>query len=142
MNTIQITNEDGSVVNYSEDQVKKAIRDAEEWHKQWQSVVDLNNRNRYKVRDFFSEAEWKSGYDGGETTVYKDHVNSLLDAIGAAQLTSKYTATVEVTLHVTVEATCEDEVEDLIRENISVDLYDGDVDDEEIHVTDIEQADE
>lgn len=137
MNTIQITTTDGTV-NYTESEVLRFIERAKEVDAV-QQVSDLQRKekvdNRNKVRDFFSEVEWQDG----EYTFTKSDVNELLDSIGANRLTTKYRASYTITGSFSVDVDDEDDVESIFTDNVTVDFYDGDIDIDQIDVTDIEE---
>jgi len=138
MNTIQITTADGTV-NYTESEVLRFIERAKEVDAV-QQVSDLQRKekvdNRNKVRDFFSEVEWQDG----EYTFTKSDVNELLDSIGANRLTTRYNANYTITGTFTIECEDEDDAECLFTDNVSVDFYDGEINVDQIEVTDIEVA--
>jgi peptide subunit release factor 1 (eRF1) len=138
MNTIQITTADGTV-NYTESEVLRFIERAKEVDAV-QQVSDLQRKekvdNRNKVRDFFSEVEWQDG----EYTFTKSDVNELLDSIGANRLTTRYNANYTITGTFTIECEDEDDAETIFTDNVSVDFYDGEIDVDQIEVTDIEVA--
>ena len=138
MNTIQINTIDGTV-NYTESEVVRFIERAREVDAV-QEVSDQQRAekvsNRHKVRDFFSEVEWQDG----EYTFTKSDVNELLDSIGANRLTTRYNANYTITGTFTIECEDEDDAETIFTDNVSVDFYDGEIDVDQIEVTDIEIA--
>jgi hypothetical protein len=138
MNTIQVTTTDGTV-NYTESEVLRFIERAREVDAV-QQVSDQQRAekvsNRHKVRDFFSEVEWQDG----EYTFTKSDINELLDSIGANRLTTRYNATYTITGTFTVECEDADDAETLFTDNVTVDFYDGEIDVDQIDVTDIEIA--
>ena len=71
MNTIQITNDEGQVINYTETEIKTIIKNgvlvAEDTVRLSTDIRKIRN----EVRDFFSEREWENR----ETTVNLDEVN-------------------------------------------------------------------
>jgi hypothetical protein len=138
MNTIQITTTDGTV-NYTEAEVLRFIERAKETDA-IQNISNDNRKqietNRYKVRDFFSECEWSDG----EALIQKSDVNELLESIGANKLTTKYNATYTITGTFSVECEDEDDAEALFTDNVRVEFYDGDIDVDQIEVSDIEKA--
>ena len=140
MNTIQITNDEGVVVNYTEAEIKAIIKNGESHLAEFQRLFQDRNELRRKVFEFFNELSWDSGYDGGESTVYKDHVNDLLDEIGASRIASLYRATVSIEVEITdIEGTDEDEVRHLIEDGINLDLdFDGSF---EINRVDVDNID-
>jgi hypothetical protein len=125
MNTIAITKEDG-VVNYTETEVARFIKRAEEL-----------SDTKYKVRDFFSELEWSSG----EATITRSEVNELLKSIGCDLIRAEYKATVTITAYVTgYSAEDEDDASNCIEDDISVSIgSDGSIDVDSIEVTDVEE---
>ena len=138
MNTIQITTTDGTV-NYTESEVLRFIErarevDAVQQVSNEQRAEKVSNRN--KVRDFFSEVEWQDG----EYTFTKSDINELLDSIGANRLTTRYNANYTITGTFTVECEDEDDAECLFTDNVTVDFYDGEINVDQIEVTDIEIA--
>lgn len=138
MNTIQITTSDGTV-NYTEAEVLRFIERAREVDAAQESYTNERKKvetNRYKVRDFFSECEWSDG----EALVQKSDVNALLESIGANKLTTKYNASYTITGTFSVECEDEDDAETLFTDNVRVDFYDGDIDVDQIEVSDIEEV--
>jgi hypothetical protein len=131
MNTIQITSEDGIVINYTEGEVLRYIKKVEELDAYKQTAID----NRHKVRDFFSECEWSNG----ETTISKSDVNELLESIGANRLTSRYSGTFAINGTFSVEAEDEDAASSLFEDDVNVEFYSGDVDIDNIETQDIEE---
>jgi len=131
MNTIQITSEDGIVINYTEGEVLRYIKKVEELDAYKQTAID----NRHKVRDFFSECEWSNG----ETTISKSDVNELLESIGANKLTSRYSGTFAINGTFSVEAEDEDAASSLFEDDVNVEFYSGDVDIDNIETQDIEE---
>jgi hypothetical protein len=87
------------------------------------------------VRDFFSEGEWNDG----EFTVSKEDVNELLTSIGANRLTTRYNGTYTVTGTFSVDAEDPTDAETIFTDNLTVDFYDGDIEVDQIDVTDIEE---
>lgn len=139
MNTITINNEIGASVVYTETEVLRFIERAKEVDAA-QQIADEQRAekvsNRHKVRDFFSEVEWQDG----EYTFTKSDVNELLDSIGANRLTTRYNANYTITGTFTIECEDEDDAETIFTDNVSVDFYDGEIDVDQIDVTDIEVA--
>jgi hypothetical protein len=131
MNTIQITTEDGIVINYTEGEVLRYIKRVEELDACKQTSID----NRHKVRDFFSEREWSDG----ETTISKSDVNELLESIGANKLTSTYTGTFIINGTFSVEAEDAESATSLLEEDINVEFYGGDIDVDSIDIHDMEE---
>ncbi len=138
MNTIQITNDEGQIVNYTEEEVKRAFNDAKFSASQLSTLQDQRVKIKRLVRDFFSELTFESGYDGGEATIYKDHVNVLLKDIGVDQLTTTYRGSATISFTFEVEAVDEDEARAIIEENASVQEYGFDSSDEEVSVDEID----
>jgi len=136
MNTIQVTTADGTV-NYTESEVLRFIEKAkgtDELNETITKQIHIMRDIRREVRDFFSEGEWNDG----ETTVNKGDVNELLDKIGCNRLTTKYRASYTITGSFSIDVEDEDDVETIFTDNVSVDFYDGDIDVDQIDVTDIE----
>lgn len=135
---------DGITYNFTEESLKELIKS------------DIYNRNRVKttqedaqesyrklakirseVYDFFTEA-FDDGSD--EATVTRDDVNELLSSIGSDELTTTWSATVEITVTVTgIKASSPEEAEDIITDNIEVSGYDLDLHDQDVRVSDIER---
>ncbi len=90
MNTIQITNDEGQIVNYTEEEVKRAFNDAKFGTSQISLLQEQRAKYKRIIRDFFSELEWESGYDGGEARIHKDHVNTLLNDLSIDGLTTTF----------------------------------------------------
>lgn len=140
MNTIQITNADGLTINYTEAEVTSAFEEKQYLRKQLEALETERIKFRYAVRDFFGELTWTSGYDGGETTIYKEHVNELLDSLSLDKLTTTYRATVTLEVEVSdIEATDEDEVPTAIEDYIDVTFGAGDARVVSVEVTDVEE---
>jgi len=138
MNTIQITSEDGIVINYTEGEVLRYIERA----KETDAVHELTNMQaaniraiRNEVYNFFREGEWQDG----ETTCNKGDVNAMLERIGANKLTSTYTGTFTINGTFSVEAEDADSATDLLTDNINVEFYDGDIDVDNIEIHDMEE---
>lgn len=135
MNTIQITNDEGQIVNYTEEEVKNAFR----LRKQHQDLADTANTElrkvRHEVRDFFSEGEW----DSGEQTINKEDVNFLLERIGCNKLTTVYRGSASLHFVFELEAEDEDEARSIIEEGASINEYGFESSDETIEVTDIDE---
>jgi hypothetical protein len=138
MNTIQITAEDGTVINYTEGEVLRYIERAKEVDAV-QQVCNMQSANireiRNEVYNFFREGEWQDG----ETTCNKGDVNAMLERIGANKLTTTYTGTFIVTGTFSVEAEDADSATDLLTDNINVEFYDGDIDVDNIEIHDMEE---
>jgi hypothetical protein len=137
MNTIQVTTADGTV-NYTEAEVLHFMARSKELNTYAEEVdskrKELRNL-RNEVRDFFSEGEWEDG----ETSCNKGDVNALLERIGAAKLTSKYTGTFTITGTFSVEVEDEDEINNIIEENTDISNWSADMDIEQVEVTDVEE---
>ena len=138
MNTIQITAQDGTVINYTECEVLRFIERAKETDaiqqrndKYFHDIRNIRN----EVRDFFSEGEWSDG----ETTCNKGDVNAMLERIGANKLTTKYTGTFNIYGTFTIEAEDESSATALLEDNINVEFYDGDIDIDSIEINDMEE---
>ena len=135
MNTIQITNDDGQTVNYTEEEVKNVFR----LRKQHQDLADAANTElrkvRNEIRDFFSEGEW----DSGEQTVNKGDVNFLFERIGVNKLTTTYRGSASITFTFEVEAEDEDDARNIIEENASVSEDGFDSSEESVQVDDIDE---
>ena len=140
-NTITINTEvDGqtNTVTYTETEVLHFRKRAQEID----AIQQVNDNQRKEirdmrnaVRDFFSEGQW----DNGEQTVNKPEVNELLDSIGAAKLTSKYTGTFTITGSFNIEVEDESEIEDIIQENTEISNWSADMDVDQIEVLDVEE---
>ena len=139
MNTIQITNDEGQVINYTEEEVKRAFNDAKFSASQLTILQDQRVKLKRLVRDFFSELTFESGYDGGEATIYKDHVNTLLRDLGVDPLVTTYRGSATISFTFEVEAVDEDEARSIIEENASVQEYGFESSDESVEVTDIDE---
>ena len=139
MNTIQITNDEGQIVNYTEEEVKRAFNDAKFSASQLSAVQDQRIKFKRLVRDFFSELGWESGYDGGEATIHKDHVNALLKDLGIDGLTTTYRGAATIHFTFEVEAVDEDEAREIIEENASIQTYGFDSSDEEVSVDEVDE---
>jgi hypothetical protein len=143
MNTIQITNATGQVINYTETEVQTFMRKAEvtdELQKladNYQTTASQYRKTiteiRNAIHDFFQEGTW----DGTETVCERDDVNRLLESIGANKLIVKYVGTFTVTARFEIEAEDEQEAENLVRDGVSMSA-DFDYMDEEVDVVDIE----
>ena len=125
MNIIPITTVDG-IVNYTESEVTRFIEKAGEL-----------GDTRYKVRDFFSEREWKDS----ETTVTRSEVNELLKSIGCDLIRAEFKATVTITAYVTgYEAEDEDDASNCIEDDINLSIgSNASIDIDRIEVTDVEE---
>lgn len=135
MNTIQITNDEGQIVNYTEEEVKSAFRLRKQHQELAESANDALRKVRNEVRDFFSEGEW----DSGEQTINKGDVNFLLERIGTNKLTSKYTGTGTIEFTFELEAEDEDEARTLVEDNVSLQYSWVDILDENINIDDVSE---
>lgn len=135
MNTIQITNDEGQIVNYTEEEVKNAFRLRKQHQELADSANDALRKVRNEVRDFFSEGEWSDG----ETTCNKGDVNDLLERIGASKLTTKYSGVFTITGTFNVEVEDESEIEEVISENTDISNWSADMNIDHIEVDDIEE---
>lgn len=139
MNTIQITNDEGQIVNYTEEEVKRAFNDAKFSASQLSALQEQRIKLKRLVRDFFSELEWESGYDGGDSTIHKDHVNALLKDLGIDRLTTTYRGSASISFTFEVDAEDEDEARSIIEENASVNEYGFESTDEEVSVDEVDE---
>jgi hypothetical protein len=139
MNTIQITNDENQIINYTEEEVKRAFNDAAIGAEQTRILQDQRVQFKRLVRDFFSELGWESGYDGGEATIHKDHVNTLLKDLGVDGLTTTYRGSATINFTFEVEAVDEDEAREIIEENASVQDYGFESSDESVSVDEIDE---
>jgi hypothetical protein len=137
MNTIQITNDEGQTINYTETEITTIIKNGVDNARQAVEYSKEISNLRREVRDFFSEGEWS----GGEQTVNKGDVNFLLERIGANKLTTKYNGTFTITGTFSVEVEDEDEIETIISENTDISNWSADMDIDVIEVDDIEEED-
>lgn len=139
MNTIQVTNSEGIVINYTEAEVIRFIEKAENADQSSQlysEEVRKHNQNRNKVRDFFSEREWSDR----ETTVTLDEVNELLNSIGSHAIQSKYRGNITISVSFSdLDADDEDDAISKIQDEISVDLYGAYTAVDDVSVDDIEE---
>ena len=135
MNTIQITDDEGRVINYTESEINSIIKNGVDNAKLVSQLSKdiINIRN--EVRDFFSEGEWEDG----ETTSNKGDVNFLLERIGTNKLTTVYRGAATVNFVFEVEAEDEDDARTIIEENTDVSSYCFEVTDESVEVTDIDE---
>ena len=137
MNTIQITNDEGQVINYTESEIKTIIKNGVSCAEDNVNITRKIREIRNEVRDFFAEGEW----DSGEQTVNKGDVNFLLERIGASKLTTKYSGVFTITGTFNVEVEDEDEIESVISENTDISNWSADMDIDQIEVHDIEESD-
>lgn len=135
MNTIQITDDEGRVINYTEAEINTIIKNGVDNAKLVSQLSKdiINIRN--EVRDFFSEGEWEDG----ETTSNKGDVNFLLERIGANKLTTVYRGNASIHFIFEVEAEDEDEARSIVEEGASVQEYNFDASQESVEVTDIDE---
>ncbi len=139
MNTIQITNDEGQIVNYTEEEVKRAFSDAKFSASTTTALQEQRIKLKRLVRDFFSELGWEGGYDGGEATIHKDHVNTLLKDLGIDVLTTTYRGSATITFTFEVEAEDEDDARTLIEENAGISEYGFSASDEEVSVDEVDE---
>lgn len=139
MNTIQITNDEGQAVNYTEEEVKRAFSNTSIAANQLAVLQEQRTKFKRLVRDFFSELTWESGYDGGDATIHKDHVNTLLKDLGIDVLTTTYRGSATISFTFEVEADDEDEARSIIEENASVNEYGFESSDEEVSVDEVDE---
>lgn len=137
---------DGTTYNFTEESLKELIK-SEIYLKSRIESVRTETTESYRklasarsaVYDFFTEA-FDGATDEDETTVTRDEVNELLEAIGSDILSTTWSATVEITVTVTgIKATSPEEVEDIITDNIEVSGYDLELNDPDVRVQDIER---
>lgn len=135
MNTIQITNAEGQVINYTEAEITTIIKNGVDSAKRSVEYSKEIDKIRNEVRDFFSEGGWYNS----EQTVNKGDVNFLLERIGATKLTTKYTGTFTITGTFNVEVEDEDEVQGVIEDNTDISNWSADMDVDQIEVHDVEE---
>jgi translation initiation factor 2 alpha subunit (eIF-2alpha) len=137
---------DGITYNFTEESLKELIK-SEIYLKSRIESVRTETTESYRklasarsaVYDFFTEA-FDGATDEDETTVTRDEVNELLEAIGSDILSTTWSATVEITVTVTgIKATSPEEVEDIITDNIEVSGYDLELHDPDVRVQEIER---
>lgn len=137
---------DGTTYNFTEESLKELIK-SEIYAKSRLESLRTETQESYRklasarsaVYDFFTEA-FDGATDEDETTVTRDEVNELLEAIGSDILSTTWSATVEITVTVTgIKATSPEEVEDMITDNIEVSGYDLELHDPDVRVQDIER---
>ena len=137
MNTIQVTNSMGQVVNYTENEINTIIKNGATFAADTVRLSEDIRKIRNEVRDFFSEEGW----DGGEQTVNKGDVNYLLERIGAQKLTTEYSGTATISFTFSVEAEDEEEARSIIEDNTSVSSYQYDLTGDEVtEVNDIDES--
>lgn len=138
MNTIQVTNQLGDAINYTEAEVLRFINKAEELD----AAINRNSdeirnhaQTRSKVRDFFSERDWEDR----ETTVTLDEVNELLNDIGTHPIQSTYSGTITIQVDFSdLDADNEDDAVDKIQDEIQIELYGATLSVGEVTVDNIE----
>jgi translation initiation factor IF-2 len=135
MNTIQITNDEGQVINYTETEIKTIIKNgvlvAEDTVRLSTDIRKIRN----EVRDFFSEREWENR----ETTVNLDEVNELLNSIGSHSIQSTYSGSITISVNFSdLEADNEDDAISRIEDDITVELYNASVSIDSVSVEEIE----
>lgn len=139
MNTITIESATtGDTITYTETEVRNFISRAGEVSALNDSITAQLTQIRSirnEVRDFFSEGEWQDG----ETTVNKGDVNVLLDSIGAAKLTTKYSGTFTITGTFNIEVEEEDEIESIITDNTEVSCWGADIDVDSFNIDDVQE---
>lgn len=135
---------DSVTYNFTEESLKELIKSETALKLRLESV-QLEAQETYrkiasirsKVYDFFSEA-FDDGSD--DASVNRDDVNELLSSIGSDELSTTWSATVEITVTVVdIKATSPEEVEDIIRDNIEVSGYDLELHDPDIRIHGIER---
>lgn len=135
---------DGITYNFTEESLKELIKSElysknrlEEARTELSESYRKLALTRSKVYDFFTEA-FEDG--GDEATVTREGVNELLVDIGSDELTTTWSATVEITVTINnISASSPEEVEDIINDNIEVSGYDLDVNDQDVRVYGIER---
>lgn len=135
---------DGTTYNFTEESLKELIKSEiysknrlEENKTELQEAYRKLALTRSKVYDFFTEV-FEDG--GDEATVERSGVNALLSDIGSDELTTTWSATVEITVTITdIKASSPEEVEDIINDNIEVSGYDLEVNDPDISIYGIER---
>lgn len=135
---------DSVTYNFTEESLKELIKSEAALKLRLESV-QLEAQETYrkiasvrsKVYDFFSEA-FDDGSD--DASVNRDDVNELLSSIGSDELSTSWSATVEITVTVVgIKATSPEEVEDIITDNIEVSGYDLELHDPDVRVHGIER---
>ena len=97
---------DGTTYNFTEESLKELIK-SEIYAKSRLESLRTETQESYRklastrsaVYDFFTEA-FDGATDEDETTVTRDEVNELLEAIGSDILSTTWSATVEITVTV------------------------------------------
>jgi len=135
MNTIQVTNSMGQVVNYTEAEINTIIKNGATFAADTVKLSEDIRKIRHEVRDFFSEEGW----DGGEQTVNKGDVNFLLERIGANKLTTVYRGSASISFTFEVDAEDEDQARDIVSEGASINEYGFEASGEEVEITDIDE---
>ena len=135
---------DGITYNFTEESLKELIKSElysknrlEEARTELSESYRKLALTRSKVYDFFTEA-FEDG--GDEANVTREGVNELLVDIGSDELTTTWSATVEITVTINnISASSPEEVEDIINDNIEVSGYDLEVNDQDVRVYGIER---
>lgn len=135
---------DGTTYNFTEESLKELIKSEiysknrlEETRTELSESYRKLALTRAKVYDFFTEV-FEDG--GDEATVTREGVNELLVDIGSDELTTTWSATVEITVTINnISASSPEEVEDIINDNLEVSGYDLDVNDPDVRVYGIER---
>jgi hypothetical protein len=138
MNTIQVLDvESGNTINYTEEEVRAYIRKAKEVDAVQQVSSEYRAAThsiRNKVRDFFSEREWADR----ETTVTLEEVNELLISIGSHSIQTTYSGSITISVSFSdLDADDEDDAISKIQDEISVDLYNGSTQIDDVSVDEI-----
>jgi hypothetical protein len=132
MDTITVKNEEGLDVTYTTSEVLTFVRLADLYHK----GRDNHDKFKNQVRDFFSELEWSNS----ETTINRIDVNELLVSLGSHPLETNYSATVTITASISgYTAENEDAVRDWLSDNLTVELYGGEIYIDDVSVDDVEE---
>lgn len=134
---------DGTTYNFTEESLKELIKNeiaAKKRHEavslEAQQAYRKTNEIRNEVHEYFAEV---LGEDE-ETTITRDEVNQLLSSIGADELTTSWSATVEVTVNiVNLRATTREEVEEMIHDNLQVSGYDLEISDYDVHTLSVDK---
>jgi len=138
MNTIQVTNQLGDTVNYTEAEVLRFINKAGELDaasNRTSDEVRSHAQTRNKVRDFFSEREWQDR----ETTVTLDEVNELLNDIGSHAIQTTFSGTITIQVNFSdLNADDEDDAVNKIQDEIQVELYGAVLSVDDVTVDEIE----
>lgn len=138
MNTIQVTNQLGDTINYTEAEVLRFIDKAGELDaasNRTSDEVRSHAQTRNKVRDFFSEREWQDR----ETTVTLDEVNELLNDIGSHAIQTTFSGTITIQVNFSdLDADDEDDAVNKIQDEIQVELYGAVLSVDDVTVDEIE----